>query len=83
LNAFVFGHGPMTITLVDVYMLTGLRITGPIQPYELLSARSKKLTKISDCIGLNTTAPTCFGGRAQPNTKNILGALGYVVHTYG
>ena len=32
---------------------------------------------------MNTTAPTCFGGRAQPNTKNILGALGYVVHTYG
>ena len=28
LNAFVFGHGPMTITLVDVYILTGLRITG-------------------------------------------------------
>ena len=28
LNAFVFGHGSMTITLADVYMLTGLRITG-------------------------------------------------------
>ena len=26
LNAFVFGHGPMTITLGDVYMLTGLRL---------------------------------------------------------
>jgi len=51
LNAFVFGHGPMTITLVDVYMLTGLRIIGPMQPYELLGARSKKLTKISDCTG--------------------------------
>ena len=51
LNAFVFSHGPMTITLADVYMLTGLRITGPMQPYELLGARSKKLAKISDCIG--------------------------------
>ena len=30
LNAFVFCHGPMTITLADVYMLTGLRITGSI-----------------------------------------------------
>ena len=30
LNAFVFGHGPMTITLADVYMLTGLRIIGPM-----------------------------------------------------
>ena len=28
LNAFVFGHGPMIITLADVHMLTGLRITG-------------------------------------------------------
>ena len=30
LNAFIFGHGPMTITLADVYILTGLRITGPM-----------------------------------------------------
>jgi hypothetical protein len=27
LNAFVFGHGPMTITLADIHMLTGLQIT--------------------------------------------------------
>jgi len=51
LNAFVFGHGPMTITLADVYMLTGLRITGSMQPYDYLNASSKKLAKISDCIG--------------------------------
>ena len=51
LNAFVFGHGPMTITLTDVYMLTGHRITGSMQPYDFLSARSKKLAKISDCTG--------------------------------
>ena len=51
LNAFIFGHGPMTITLADVYMLTVLRITGPIQPYDFLSAGSKKLAKISDCTG--------------------------------
>ena len=50
-NAFVFGHGPMTITLADVYMLTGLRIIGSMQPYDFLSARSKKLAKILDCIG--------------------------------
>ena len=50
-NAFVFGHGPMTITLADVYMLIGLRITGSMQPYEYLSARSKKLAKISDYTG--------------------------------
>ena len=49
LNAFVFCHGRMTITLPDVYMLTGFRITGSMQPYDFLSARSKKLAKISDC----------------------------------
>ena len=51
LNAFIFCHGPMTITLADVYMLTVLRITGPIQPYDFLSASSKKLAKISDRTG--------------------------------
>ena len=30
LNAFLFGHGLMTITLANVHMLTGLRITGPM-----------------------------------------------------
>ena len=51
LNAFVFGHGPMTITLADVYMLTGLRITRSMQPYEYLSVGSNKLAKIADCTG--------------------------------
>ena len=51
LSAFVFGHGPMTITLADVYMLTGLRITGSMQSYDYLSARSKKMAKISDYTG--------------------------------
>ena len=51
LNAFVFGHGPMTITLGDNYMLTGLRIIGSIQPYDFLSAGSKKLAKILDYTG--------------------------------
>ena len=51
LNAFIFGHGPMTITLANVYMLTGLRITGSVQPYEYLSAGSKRLVKIADCTG--------------------------------
>ena len=41
----------MIITLADVYMLTSLRITGSVHPYEYLSAGSKKLAKISDCTG--------------------------------
>jgi hypothetical protein len=31
-NAFLFGHGPMSPTLADVYMITGLDITGSVQP---------------------------------------------------
>ena len=41
----------MTITLADVYMLTGLRIIGSMQPYDFLSAGSMKLAKISDYTG--------------------------------
>jgi hypothetical protein len=32
-NAFIFGHGPMSPTLADVYMMTGLKITGPMYPF--------------------------------------------------
>ena len=39
----------MTITLADVYILTGLRITRLVQPYEYLNAGSKRLAKIVDC----------------------------------
>ena len=45
LNAFIFGHGLMPISLADVRMLTSLRITGSMQPYDFLIARSKKLAK--------------------------------------
>ena len=41
----------MIITLADVYMLINHRITRSMQPYDFLSAGSKKLAKISDCIG--------------------------------
>jgi hypothetical protein len=33
-NAFLFGHGPMSPTLADVYMMTGLDITGPVYPFQ-------------------------------------------------
>jgi hypothetical protein len=33
-NAFLFGHGPMSPTLADVYMITGLDITGSVQPWD-------------------------------------------------
>ena len=41
----------MIITFADIYLLTGLRIIGSMQPYNFLSAGSKKLAKISDCTG--------------------------------
>jgi hypothetical protein len=31
-NAFLFGHGPMSPTLDDVYMITGLDISGSVYP---------------------------------------------------
>jgi hypothetical protein len=33
-NAFLFGHGPMSPTLADVYMMIGLDITGSVYPYQ-------------------------------------------------
>jgi hypothetical protein len=33
-NAFLFGHGPMSPTLADVYMITGLDISRFVYPWE-------------------------------------------------
>jgi hypothetical protein len=33
-NAFHFGHGPMSPTLADVYMITGLDISGSIHLWD-------------------------------------------------
>jgi hypothetical protein len=33
-NAFLFGHGPMSPTLADVYMMTGLDVTGSVYPHK-------------------------------------------------
>ena len=35
-NAFMFNHGPMTPTLMDVVMLTGLNINAHDRPFRLL-----------------------------------------------
>jgi hypothetical protein len=40
LNAFLFGHGPMTPTLADVLMLTGLNVSAPDSAYSLLTKPS-------------------------------------------
>jgi hypothetical protein len=33
-NAFLFGHGPMSPTLANVYMITGLEVTGTVYPHK-------------------------------------------------
>jgi hypothetical protein len=33
-NAFLCGHGPMSPTLADVYMITGLKVIGTVYPYK-------------------------------------------------
>jgi hypothetical protein len=37
-NAFLFGHGPMSPTLADVYMMTGLDVIGSMYPYKYKSS---------------------------------------------
>lgn len=43
LNVFIFSHSPMTPTLVDVLMLTGLNISAPDSTFNLLSKPSHQL----------------------------------------
>src|SRR5688572_23132102 len=43
LNAFLFGHGPMTPTLADVVLLTGPDISSPDTPFRLIAATSHRL----------------------------------------
>ena len=43
INAFMFSHGPMTPTLLDVMMLTGLDIHASDRPFHLLEKASFKI----------------------------------------
>ena len=43
INAFMFNHGPMTPTLMDVVMLTGLNITAPDRPFRLQEKATFKI----------------------------------------
>jgi hypothetical protein len=44
-NAFLFGHGPMSPTLADVYMMTGLDITESMYPYKYKGSTRQKGVK--------------------------------------
>jgi hypothetical protein len=41
-NAFLFGHGPMSPTLADVYMITGLDISGSVYPRNTKAPQGRK-----------------------------------------
>jgi hypothetical protein len=44
-NAFLFGHGPMSPPLANVYMMTGLDITGSMYPYKYKGSTRKRGVK--------------------------------------
>jgi hypothetical protein len=47
-NAFLFGHGPMSPTLADVYLITDLDITGSVYTYQYKgSSRQKGVKTVS------------------------------------
>jgi hypothetical protein len=48
-NAFLFGHGPMSPTLADVYKITGLRVTGTVYPCKYRG--SSKQTGVKTSVG--------------------------------
>ena len=79
LNAFVFCHGPMTITLADVYILTSLRITGSMQPYEYLSTSSKILAKISDYSGWASYIMNHIGDESTVSEREYIAFFEYVI----
>jgi len=43
INAFLFGHGPMTPTLLDVMMLTGLNISAFDWSFDFLDKASFRI----------------------------------------
>jgi hypothetical protein len=48
-NAFLFSHGPMSPILADVYMITGLKVTGTVYPYKYKG--SSKQTGVKTGVG--------------------------------
>jgi hypothetical protein len=44
-NAFLFGHSPMSPTLADVYMITGLDISGSMYPFQNRGSTMQKGVK--------------------------------------
>jgi hypothetical protein len=49
-NAFLFGHGPMSPTLAEVYMITGLDVTGSVYPHKYKG--SSRQTGVRTWVGV-------------------------------
>jgi hypothetical protein len=54
LNCFLFGHGPMTPTLLDVMMITGLDISSACPSAYRLSVVPFKLSSKAECTNWST-----------------------------
>jgi hypothetical protein len=54
LNCFLFGHGPMTPTLLDVMMITGLNISSSCPSTYGLSVVPFKLSSKAECTNWST-----------------------------
>jgi len=54
LNCFLFGHGPMTPTLLDVTMITGLDIGSPDPAAHRMVEVTFKLSSKTDCTNWST-----------------------------
>jgi hypothetical protein len=54
LNCFLFGHGPMTPTLLDVMMITGLDISSACPSTYRLSVVPFKLSSKVECTNSST-----------------------------
>jgi hypothetical protein len=48
-NSFLFGHGPMSPTLADVYMITGLEVIGSVYPHKYKG--SSRQTRVKTGVG--------------------------------
>lgn len=57
MNAFLFSHAPMTMTLADVLMLTGLNVVGLVTPFCLLEQVTHKLVTKDVGGGPNISQP--------------------------
>jgi hypothetical protein len=71
-NAFLFGHGLMTPTLADVYILTGLKITGSSSPYAFISKGSEKLDNMRYNRGWPSYVHKYMASDSEINSKEYI-----------